>query len=383
MSSVVDIRDARDALSEGKHLAAELEEMRELQAISTRLIQTDGEGLYDAILESAQKLVRSDMASMQLFDGTQDGLKLLSSRGFDPDDIRLFDWVERGAGTSCAIALRAGARVSIPDIETCELVVGTASHMPLRRCGIRAALSTPLVSRDGTVIGMITNHWKQPHEAPEKSLQLIDVLARQAADLIDRNRNEERIIVLGREAEHRAKNMLAAVQAVVRLSKAETAHEMKAAIAGRVNALDNVHRLFVETAWSGADLRALIEDELAPYCGRADLKTELDGPAILLEPNAAQAMSMTLHELATNAAKYGSFSVPGGRVSVRWTRNPDGSLTLQWMERGGPPVTEPEKRGVGTKVMEGMIRGQLRGDMHFAWHAEGLSCEISLPNLEG
>src|ERR1700744_1783274 len=150
MSSVVDIRSGARAIpADDNLLATELAEMRELQAISTRLIQEDGKGLYDAILESAQKLLRSDMASMQLFDASRDGLTLLSSRGFDPSDIKLFDWVERGAGTSCAIALRAGARVSIPDIEVCELVVGTPSHAALRQCGIRAALSTPLVSRDG------------------------------------------------------------------------------------------------------------------------------------------------------------------------------------------------------------------------------------------
>ncbi len=380
MSSVIDIRDGvRRSAADDQLLTAELADMRELQAISTRLIQADGKGLYDAILESAQKLLRSDMGTIQLFDSARDGLTLLSSRGFDPNDIALFDWVERGAGTSCAIALRAGARVSIPDVEVCELVAGTPAHPALRRCGIRAALSTPLVSRTGTVIGMITNHWREPHEPSEKSLLLIDVLARQAADLIDRNRNEERIIVLAREAEHRAKNLLAAVQAVVRLTKAETAHEMKEAIAGRVNALDNVHRLFVLTNWSGADLRTLIEAELAPYCGREDLKAELQGPPLLLEPNVAQAVSMTLHELATNAAKYGSFSVPGGRVGVQWTRTDEGALAVRWIERGGPTVIPPSRQGVGTRVMEGVIRGQSRGTIQFAWQTEGLSCEFSVP----
>lgn len=380
MSSVVDIRrPAQPIPAEDILLAMELAEMRELQAISTRLIQEKGQGLFDAILESAQKLLHSDMASMQLFDASRDGLKLLSSRGFNQEDIKLFDWVTRAAGTSCAIALRAGARVCIPDIEQCELIVGTPAHEPLRTCGIRSALSTPLISRDGAIIGMITNHWKVPHQATEKSLALIDVLARQAADLIDRNRNEERIVVLAREAEHRAKNMLAAVQAVVRLTKAETASEMKEAIAGRINALDNVHRLFIQTNWSGADLRTLIEDELAPYCGREDLKAELRGPTLVLEPNIAQVMSMTVHELATNAAKYGSFSVPGGRVNIEWTHTDDGKLVVRWVERGGPTVTEPTKRGVGTKVMDGMIRGQLHGRMQVEWHSEGLKCEFSLP----
>jgi two-component sensor histidine kinase len=355
--------------------------MRELQAISTKLIQEDASGLHDAILDAALKLLRSDMATMQLFDPARDGLKLLSSRGFDPEHILLFDWVERDAGTSCASALRAGSRVVIQDIETSEIVVGTAAHAPLRMCGIRGAQSTPLVSRTGTVIGMITNHWREPHEPSERALLLIDVLARQAADLIDRSRNEERMLVLAREVEHRSKNMLAAVQAVVRLTKADTPDELKEAIAGRINALDNVHRLFVQSNWAGADLRNLITQELSPFRKAEDLKAELDGPAMTLEPTIAQAVSMTLHELATNAAKYGALSVSGGHVRVHWSRNADGGVTVRWDERGGPAVREPAKRGVGTRVMDGMIRRQLNGTIQFDWRPEGLSCAFSLPVL--
>src|ERR1700753_1820090 len=98
--------------------------MRELQAISTRLIQEEGNGLYDAILDSALRLMRSDMATIQLHDAARGGLKLLSSRGFDPTDILLFDWVDQSAGTSCAVALRGGARAVIPDIELSADVVG-------------------------------------------------------------------------------------------------------------------------------------------------------------------------------------------------------------------------------------------------------------------
>lgn len=358
--------------------AMELADMRELQAISTKLIQEDANGLHDAILDAALRLLRSDMASMQLYDSARGGLKLLSYRGFDPVHIQLFDWVEKDAGTSCAQALRTGARAVIHDIETCDFVVGTPAQSALRLCDIRGALSTPLVSRTGTVIGMITNHWKTPYEPTERALLLVDVLARQAADLLDRSRNEERIVVLAREAEHRSKNMLAAVQAVVRLTKAETAAELKEAIVGRINALDNVHRLFIQSNWSGADLRTLVTEELSPYLKAEALKAEVSGPDIVLEPNVAQSVSMTLHELATNAAKYGALSASGGHVRVHWSRKDD-RLFFRWEERGGPPVKEPTKRGVGTRVMDSMIRGQLNGTITFDWRAEGLICEFSLP----
>lgn len=358
--------------------AIELADMRELQAISTKLIQEDASRLHDAILDAALRLLHSDMATMQLYDSARGGLKLLSSRGFDLENIQLFDWVDKDAGTSCAQALRSGSRAVVPDIETCDYVVGTPAHEALRLCNIRGALSTPLVSRTGAVIGMITNHWKRPFEPTERALLLIDVLARQAADLIDRSRNEERVILLAREAEHRSKNILAAVQAVVRLTKAETTSELKEAIIGRINALNNVHQLFVQSNWSGADLRTLVTQELSPYCKPEDLKAELSGPDVVLEPNAAQAISMTLHELATNAAKYGALSAPTGHVRVLWARKDD-RMTFRWEERGGPPIKEPSKRGVGTRVMDSMIRGQLNGAIQFDWRDEGLWCEFSLP----
>jgi len=184
-------RSERQTPMAENRMATELAEMRELQAISTQLIQEGGARLYDAILDAALKLLRSDMASMQLYDAAQDGLTLLSARGFDPEHIKLFDLVARSAGTSCGAALRAGARVVIPDIECSEFVVGTPAHDALRLCGVRAAQSTPLVSRSGAVIGMITNHWREPHKPSERALQMIDVLARQAADLIDRGRADE------------------------------------------------------------------------------------------------------------------------------------------------------------------------------------------------
>ena len=105
----------------------------------------------------------------------------------------------------------------------------------------------------------------------------------------------------------------------------------------------------------------------------------IDGPNLLLEPNAAQAIAVTLHELATNAAKYGALSVPDGHVQVEWSRTADGRLVLRWTETGGPPVKPPTRRGFGTRVMESMIRGQLKGEMRFDWRAEGLACEIALP----
>ena len=99
----------------------------------------------------------------------------------------------------------------------------------------------------------------------------------------------------------------------------------------------------------------------------------------MLEPYSAQAIAITLHELATNAAKYGSLSAAAGLVEIAWSRMATGRLSLRWIESGGPTVTPPAHRGFGTSIMENIIAGQLRGEVHFDWRDQGLACEITLP----
>jgi PAS domain S-box-containing protein len=199
-----------------------------------------------------------------------------------------------------------------------------------------------------------------------------------ARDITERKRSEAQITILAREAEHRAKNLLATVQATVSLSQSDTPEGLKHAIEGRIKALTNVHRLFVETRWAGADIQSLIKEELAPFTQDAGRRVQIDGPKHLLEPMTAQAVAVTVHELATNAVKYGALSVPGGQVQVEWLREPNGRLVLRWTEKGGPPVKPPTRTGFGTRAIEGLIRSQLKGDTSFDWRPAGLACTISM-----
>jgi len=202
-----------------------------------------------------------------------------------------------------------------------------------------------------------------------------------ARDITERKRSEAQIAILAREAEHRAKNVLATVQATVHLTQSDTPEGLKQAIEGRIQALANVHRLFVESRWEGADLHGLAQEELAAYSPGRETRVQIDGPSVLLEPNAAQAIAVILHELATNAAKYGALSVPNGQVRTEWSHEQNGQLVLRWTEKGGPPVEPPTRRGFGARVMENMVRGQFKGELKFDWHPEGLACEIVLPSV--
>jgi PAS domain S-box-containing protein len=157
-----------------------------------------------------------------------------------------------------------------------------------------------------------------------------DVTARKAA--------EERQALLAREVDHRAKNALAVVQTMLRLTRAEDVPSFARAVEGRVAALARAQTLLAEGRWDGADLRSLLRGELAPFLGGQ--RADLDGRPVLLPPGTAQPLAMAVHELATNAAKHGALSVPGGQVSVSWRldRGTPGVLRLRWAEAGGPPV---------------------------------------------
>jgi PAS domain S-box-containing protein len=588
------------------------------------------DSLYNRILDAAVVLMSSDMASMQSLDAEHNQLRLLAWKGFHPQSAIFWEWVYLDSASTCGLALFTGCRVVVPDIETCDFMAGTADLDEYRRSNIRAVQSTPLVSRSGQLLGMISTHWREPHQPTEVALRRLDVLARLAADLIERGRTEAvpalrndaatvlantpflltrcssdlrylfvseayarmlgyrpeevvgkkivevvgetgfntilphiksvllghrveyetavhfkdvgprllhviympdkdrlgqvqgwiasilditerrqteaalreseqqlrwlasivesnddvivsknldgiitswnrgaervfgytaaeaigqpitivipedrqseeheiltrirrgepidhfetvrqrkdgssitvsltispvkdaegkivgvskiarditeqkrslaQIATLAREAEHRSKNLLANVQAAVNLSQSDTPEGLKGAIEGRIRALANVNSLFVETRWIGAELSMIAAQELAPYSEKDKKRISLEGPSVLLEPNAAQAVAVALHELATNAAKYGSLSVAKGKIDLKWLHKADGKLILRWTEIGGPAVHTPTHRGFGSRVIEQMI-GQLKGKARFDWRPEGVVCEIML-----
>jgi PAS domain S-box-containing protein len=197
-----------------------------------------------------------------------------------------------------------------------------------------------------------------------------------ARDITEQTRAQEQIAALAREAEHRSKNLLASVHATVMLSQSDTAKGLKQVIEGRIQALASVHSLFVASRWIGAELSAIATQELAPYSGRDERRVRIDGPQVMLAPNAAQSIAVALHELATNAAKYGALSSADGRVDIEWTQAADGRLNLRWTETGGPAVQSPTRQGFGGRIITQMC-GQLNGNARFDWRTEGLICEIT------
>ena len=185
-------------------LTTELDIARRLQLVATQMINVHGiEALYEQILDTAMAVLHSDFASIQMFypeRGTDGELRLLGHRGFQRRSRRsVGNGCARTTRTTCGEALRTGRRVAVPDVRNCDFMAGSEDLEGYLGAGIRAVQSTPLVSRSGALLGMVSTYWRDPHELSATELSALDVLARMAADLIERSRAEEKV----RESEER------------------------------------------------------------------------------------------------------------------------------------------------------------------------------------
>ena len=201
-------------------------------------------------------------------------------------------------------------------------------------------------------------------------------------DVTGRKRAEERQRILLAELDHRVKNTLATVGSVVSQTaggRTSVANFVKA-LDGRLRSMATTHGLLSFGRWHGISLAELVRQELAPYATQHN--TKVSGPEVVLRPEAGQAMAMVLHELVTNAAKYGALSTKHGRVSIRWERQLNGHplcLVLEWQECGGPPVVAPEKTGFGTSTIRDLIPYEFGGSVDLGFFSTGVQCRLELP----
>jgi PAS domain S-box-containing protein len=198
-------------------------------------------------------------------------------------------------------------------------------------------------------------------------------------DLTERKQAEHRQKVLVEELNHRVKNTLATVSSIAAqtLRTTESPQAFEDAFQGRLVALSKTHNLLNRTFWTGVSLRALVEDELAPFAA-SEGRVELSGDDVVLGPIAAVTLGMAFHELAANAAKYGAFSAPGGGVQVSWRPCGAGRLHLEWLETGGPPVSPPRRRGFGSRMIERALAVELRGKVQLDFQPQGLRCTMDM-----
>jgi len=182
--------------------------------------------------------------------------------------------------------------------------------------------------------------------------------------------------LLAREVDHRARNALAVIQSIVALTPTDDSARFTEAIKGRIRAMAMAHNLLSESRWRGADLLNLVNDELAPYA-QGD-RIGVSGLAVSIAPTVAQNLALVLHELATNAAKYGALSKQRGRLDVSWLVE-DNQLRIDWLEECAEDVVRPSKSGFGSKLIEVSVRSQLGGQLTREWRPNGLRCTLILP----
>jgi PAS domain S-box-containing protein len=203
-----------------------------------------------------------------------------------------------------------------------------------------------------------------------------------STDITERKRAEERQHALVAELHHRVKNVLATISAVVSRTRqgSRSVESFAAALEGRIYSMAIAHELLGPTRWRGISLKELVRCELAPYATRDN--AEIRGPEVILRPQAGQAMAIVLHELATNAARYGALSTEHAHVSIRWYCPLNGShrpIVLEWQETGGPPVVAPHKSSYGTGIIRDLIPYELGGTVDYTLAPGGVRCRLELP----
>ncbi len=206
-----------------------------------------------------------------------------------------------------------------------------------------------------------------------------------ARDVTERKQWEEHTQFLMREITHRSKNLLAVIQAMARQSKvgSRTVADFEARFSGRLQALAASHDLLVQRDWHGVPVAELVRSQLGHYLDEHASQIEINGSKVIVTPEAAQSIGLAVHELSTNAAKYGALSVPGGAVQVGWTCTSNGAeeprFQMEWTEQGGPPVSPPEQRGFGQVVMEQLTARALQGTADLQFRPEGVRWTLDIP----
>ncbi len=216
-----------------------------------------------------------------------------------------------------------------------------------------------------------------------RSKEVTGNIVASAVDVTARYESEQTQLLLMRELDHRIKNTLQVIQAVIRRTakRQSTIEGFERSLLGRVGAMSRAHELLAEERWLGANVSTLVRQETQSFdVGGNAIRAA--GPAVRLNPKAALAIALAMHELGTNASKYGALSSPQGVVDIAWTVDRSGTepmLVIRWQESGGPEVREPEHQGFGSMLIERSIAYELDGDASVEYRKEGLLCTIRIP----
>jgi PAS domain S-box-containing protein len=355
-------------------IAADLQDMTRLNELSNMFVRqaVPMDDILTAAVDTAIALAGAEKGNLQVFNPAIGTFTIAAQRGFDAAFLAFFDSPRDDAS---AAAMQSGARVVVEDVESSEIFLGQPSQAVMLDAGVRAVISTPLMSSTGTLLGIFSTHFSEPHRPEERELRLLDLLARQTADYLERKGAEEVATTLLHEVQHRSNNLLAIIQTIAArsLSENHSLAEAKASFEGRLQALARSNRKLTDSALNGVSVSEIVRSQLEPFAGRI----LVDGTDILLGRQDAQNFALVLHELATNATKHGALSTVGGKVYITWSIIDHGkanALKFRWHETEGPPISKPTRYGFGTTLLKATFP-----DARIEYPTEGLICEIHIP----
>ena len=383
----------------------------ELQAETAALEVLNRTGRALAAELDVDRLVENVVEAAVLLTGAQAGAYFANRRDAVGDETRREDYgLYTSGGTRTAFTKLPSDRICRTVFEQGRVLrfddigedpdFGASADEPHARDGarIRSVMAVPVSSRSGQIQGLLLFAHERAGAFTERAERLVTGLATQAAIALENGRlyseaqheieerkqaqNQQSFLI--RELHHRVKNTLATVQAVVGATARSTSNidDFYKAFVGRIVSLANTHSLLTEALWQTAPLRDILDKELRPYNDAKGGRVTLDGPAVELPSEIAVPIGMAIHELTTNAAKYGALSMRSGRVSVTWdVHEEDGEkrLTMIWQEQGGPSVSLPERQGFGSRLLHRVLTTQLNAKVEVDYDPAGLRVAIDAP----
>jgi PAS domain S-box-containing protein len=359
-------RDISDRKRFERALAKRVEEQAALYEFTDRLFRAGSAAdVYEAALDSIIRALGCERASILLFD-TSGVMKFVAWRNLSDDYRRAVEghspW-SRDTTNPQPIALH--------DIDGAELEPNLKATIKTE--GIGACAFIPLTSR-GELVGKFMTYYSAPHSFTAENLELAVTVARQLGFALERLQSQDAKEMLLAESRHRIKNILATVQAIATQSIRYTpGADGQQVFMARLRALADAHDLLTTDNWDRAPIRHVVDRALRPFQSSGDNRFRVEGPEVWLTAQTSLMLTMCLHELATNAAKYGALSNGSGQVRVAWqpTENENRTIRLTWQETHGPVVIPPVRKGFGSVLIESSGI-----DANLDFHPKGLHCQL-------
>ena len=367
-----------------KEAAAErqLALIRSENQILSRVAEDAGQkDVLDLICRTAEEYSdHSMLASVLLLDDDGSHLRHGAAPSLPESYSRAIDGLEIGPSTgSCGTAAYRKEPVFVADIANDPLWAGFRD-LALRH-GLRACWSVPIVSQAHGVLGTFALYHHESRAPSEEEKETIDLMTRLASVAIDHQRNTALRQLLIDELTHRVKNMLAVVLSIAgRSLRGRTDEAAFKSFENRLRAMAETQSLLTQANWLSVDFRDLVSKiAVAPFCGPGD-RIRIEGPSVSVPAQFTMPLALSLHELSTNASKYGALASETGRVDIRWALSRSGraeqELCMTWTESGGPPVEAPATPGFGSRMIKSAFSA---GDVKLDYRKEGFVCEIKVP----